>query len=950
MKNLSLPPRLALVIITALVTVTTAAQQPCQPPQISASAQGANIFTEDQENDLGDAVAEHLQRNYRVIDDEEVTGHLRKIGERIIKYLPPSHLHFQFYLFDANEVNAFTLPGGRIYVSRKMVAFALNEDELAGVIAHELGHIVARHSTIDMTMLFREVLGATQVMDHKDIFEKYNQLIENTARKAKAFEKLANHEEGEQNTADLIGLYAMVHAGCNPEAQTALWVRYNELKGKTSGFFADLFGRSKPGEKRLREMLKGLGTVPAECRGRQIAANDEEFKQWQTTVVSFSGLGARELLPGLITKKPLNPGLRSEINHLRFSPDGKFVLAQDDSGIEVLTRQPLASIFRINSLDAMPAHFTPDSKQVVFHTSNLRVEVWSVESHKRESAQELVVRKSCVQTALSPDGKTLACLDGDLGLSLFDVASSAVVFEKKNFTQIGYFDALTFLISALLAGDDPSAEPNEFVNFAFSPDGRYFVAGDRSTNFNAMGSIVSETQSLVLDLTSRTPVTLKGELKKIIGTGFAFVGNDKILGKSLDNPKKSGLYSFPAGELIETFDLISSSLSPVTSGRYVLLRNSGKLSGTLLDLTTRKMLMINQRPVLDAYDNILASEQRNSALGLFDIKGAPPVFVELSNNPLGRLYAADVSNDFHWLAVSGYSRGAVWDLSEGQMVFHLRGFRGAYVGGGDKTFYADFPKFEKTDRNIAHINLATKEAAAGSVLENDSARQYGEYIVQVNPAKKGGSYWENVTMEVLDAETLASKWSTPFPKERPRYWVSTPNHTIVLLWPVESKAAVAEIKAAPALTQQMAALKEKQGDYFLKVLNANTGEFLGQLLIETGKGSFRVRDVLANGDRVVVMDSQNRTLMYSLKTGQQVGRVFGTPGALSATAGLLCVETKDGVLDLYDLTSFEKRRELNFANPVSIIRFSEDGKRLFVLTSNQTAYVLDVANVTQASR
>jgi len=54
--------------------------------------------------------------------------------------------------------------------------------ELEGVIAHELGHIVARHSTIDMTMLFREVLGATQVTDRKDIFDKYNQLIENTDR------------------------------------------------------------------------------------------------------------------------------------------------------------------------------------------------------------------------------------------------------------------------------------------------------------------------------------------------------------------------------------------------------------------------------------------------------------------------------------------------------------------------------------------------------------------------------------------------------------------------------------------------------------------------------------------------------------------------------------------------------------------------------------------------
>ena len=160
-------------------------------------------------------------------------------------------------------------------VSRKLVAFAQNEDELAGVIAHELGHIIARHSTIDTTILFREVLGVTEVTDRRDIFEKYNRLIENTARKPKVFEKLDNHEAGNQNVADLIGLYALVQAGYDPQAQASLWDRYFELKGKTGGgFLSDLFGRTKPEQKRLREMLKGLESLPAECRGARNTASE----------------------------------------------------------------------------------------------------------------------------------------------------------------------------------------------------------------------------------------------------------------------------------------------------------------------------------------------------------------------------------------------------------------------------------------------------------------------------------------------------------------------------------------------------------------------------------------------------------------------------------------------------------------------------------------------------
>ena len=98
-----------------------------------------------------------MKSSFRVIDDEEITGYLRRIGERLIAQIPSTQLHFQFYVVDINDVNAFTLPGRRIYVTRKLIAFAKNEDEIAGVVAHELGHVIARHNANDMSVLFREI-------------------------------------------------------------------------------------------------------------------------------------------------------------------------------------------------------------------------------------------------------------------------------------------------------------------------------------------------------------------------------------------------------------------------------------------------------------------------------------------------------------------------------------------------------------------------------------------------------------------------------------------------------------------------------------------------------------------------------------------------------------------------------------------------------------------------
>jgi len=95
----------------------------------------------------------------------------------------------------------------------------------------------------------------------------------------------------------------------------------------------------------------------------------------------------------------------------------------------------------------------------------------------------------------------------------------------------------------------------------------------------------------------------------------------------------------------------------------------------------------------------------------------------------------------------------------------------------------------------------------------------------------------------------------------------------------------------------------------------------------------------------IVKDTQNRVLVYSLKTGEQKGRVFGAYAAVSQSAKLLCVENETGKLAVYDFETIEKRDEFTFSRPISMLRFSQDGRRLFVLTVAQTVYILDVSSI-----
>jgi hypothetical protein len=86
-------------------------------------------------------------------------------------------LKYRFYLSNLPTANAFSIAGGRVYVTRKLIGFARSEDELAGVLAHELGHIVTHQSAIEYTRFFHAI-GITEVIDQADIEAKFHRFLE----------------------------------------------------------------------------------------------------------------------------------------------------------------------------------------------------------------------------------------------------------------------------------------------------------------------------------------------------------------------------------------------------------------------------------------------------------------------------------------------------------------------------------------------------------------------------------------------------------------------------------------------------------------------------------------------------------------------------------------------------------------------------------------------------
>lgn len=102
-------------------------------------------LSEPDEIELGRRIAAELEFDQPMVNDRTVLDFVERVGLRLARASDRSHLRYRFRILDSDDVNAFALPGGFVYVTRGLLEDAETEDEVAGVLAHEIGHIVARH-------------------------------------------------------------------------------------------------------------------------------------------------------------------------------------------------------------------------------------------------------------------------------------------------------------------------------------------------------------------------------------------------------------------------------------------------------------------------------------------------------------------------------------------------------------------------------------------------------------------------------------------------------------------------------------------------------------------------------------------------------------------------------------------------------------------------------------
>jgi predicted Zn-dependent protease len=114
---------------------------------VNPATGGANLvlMTEKKEKRIGQEEHEKVLASMPLFEDEELLKYVRMIGNKVAKVSHRPNLEYTFNIIDSPEINAFALPGGYVYVNRGLLTFMNTEADLAAVLAHEIGHITARH-------------------------------------------------------------------------------------------------------------------------------------------------------------------------------------------------------------------------------------------------------------------------------------------------------------------------------------------------------------------------------------------------------------------------------------------------------------------------------------------------------------------------------------------------------------------------------------------------------------------------------------------------------------------------------------------------------------------------------------------------------------------------------------------------------------------------------------
>src|SRR5262250_422217 len=217
-----------------------------------------NWFSLEKEIAIGKSFAQEVERSSKMIDDPVVTEYVNRVGQNLVRN-SDAKVPFTIKVIDSDEVNAFALPGGFFYVNSGLILRAQEESELAGVMAHEISHVVARHGTKQATKGEMMQLATIPLIllgpggwAGYGIYEALQLAIPLT------FLKFSRDAERE---ADFLGIQYMYKAGYDPNSYVTFFERIQADEKRRPGTIPKFFSTHPPTPERIADAQKEIARI-----------------------------------------------------------------------------------------------------------------------------------------------------------------------------------------------------------------------------------------------------------------------------------------------------------------------------------------------------------------------------------------------------------------------------------------------------------------------------------------------------------------------------------------------------------------------------------------------------------------------------------------------------------------------------------------------------------------
>ena len=214
------------------------------------------LMTPEEEIAFGERVREQVEKDLTLVDDATVVDYVRKVGNIVVSNSPRGAVvPTEFFVIANDEINAFAIPGGRIYVHTGLINASNDEAELASVLAHEFGHVVYRHSAEQM----RQAMGL-QLFQDVLLGEEPSEFVTMIAG-ISSQGGLNYFSREDELEADSIAVPTLYNAGYDPTAIVTFFEKLKEKYGETSGALTFLASHP-PTTERINQVAARINALP----------------------------------------------------------------------------------------------------------------------------------------------------------------------------------------------------------------------------------------------------------------------------------------------------------------------------------------------------------------------------------------------------------------------------------------------------------------------------------------------------------------------------------------------------------------------------------------------------------------------------------------------------------------------------------------------------------------